>query len=138
MKGEPDESVKTETFQQHSYWRRLGINCTSLHTVKNYSSSMQEKFAEAIELVLAENYRVLQLAIQLQIEQFGKRIIDSNHIFVCGEGRSGLVARMIAMRLMHLGCQVYVVGETTTPSIKTNDLLIRACQAVDLVYACRN
>ena len=102
------------------------MNCTSLHTVKNSSSSMQEKFAEAIELVLAENYRVLQLAIQLQIEEFGKRIIDSNHIFVCGEGRSGLVARMIAMRLMHLGCQVYVVGETTTPSIKTNDLLI-AC-----------
>jgi len=89
-------------------------------------ASFQEKFTEAIELVLSENYRVLEFAVQPSIAQLAQKIIDSDYIFVCGEGRSGLVVRMVAMRLMHLGCQVYVVGETTTPSIKSGNLLI-AC-----------
>jgi D-arabinose 5-phosphate isomerase GutQ len=33
---------------------------------------------------------------------------------------------MFAMRLMHLGYHVYVAGETTTPSLRRDDLLI-AC-----------
>lgn len=41
--------------------------------------------------------------------------------FVEGVGRSGLVARMFAMRLMHLGRDVYVVGDTTTPAIREAD-----------------
>ncbi|KQB91637.1 6-phospho 3-hexuloisomerase [Geobacillus sp. PA-3] len=44
--------------------------------------------------------------------------------FFAGEGRSGLVAKMIAMRLMHSGKTVYVVGETITPSIRAGDVLI--------------
>ncbi|HDL15526.1 MAG TPA: SIS domain-containing protein, partial [Euryarchaeota archaeon] len=41
-----------------------------------------------------------------------------------GAGRSGLVAKAFAMRLMHLGITVYVVGESVTPSITDKDLLI--------------
>jgi 6-phospho-3-hexuloisomerase len=41
-----------------------------------------------------------------------------------GAGRSGFVAKSFAMRLMHLGYSVYVVGETVTPKIKKQDLLI--------------
>ena len=44
--------------------------------------------------------------------------------FVAGIGRSGLMARGLAMRLMHLDFDVYVVGETTTPSIRKGDLLL--------------
>ncbi|PZE21126.1 6-phospho-3-hexuloisomerase [Paenibacillus xerothermodurans] len=44
--------------------------------------------------------------------------------FFTGEGRSGLVAKMIAMRLMHSGKRVFVTGETTTPSIRKGDALI--------------
>ena len=40
-----------------------------------------------------------------------------------GLGRSGLVARAFAMRLMHLGISVYVVGETTTPALSPEDCL---------------
>ncbi|MGA9080797.1 MAG: 6-phospho-3-hexuloisomerase, partial [Halobacteriota archaeon] len=36
---------------------------------------------------------------------------DRHRIFLLGEGRSGLVARSFAMRLMHLGFDVYVFGE---------------------------
>jgi 6-phospho-3-hexuloisomerase len=48
----------------------------------------------------------------------------ASSIFVAGAGRSGLCMRALGMRLMHLGKTVYVVGETTTPSIVKGNLLI--------------
>ena len=50
----------------------------------------------------------------------------ADRVFVTGEGRSGLVMRMLAVRLMHAGLVCYVVGETTTPAIQIGDLLV-AC-----------
>ena len=47
-------------------------------------------------------------------------------VFLAGAGRSGLVLRMAAMRLMHLGLDVHVAGDTTTPAIREGDLLIAA------------
>lgn len=47
-------------------------------------------------------------------------------VFVLGAGRSGLALRMTAMRLMHLGLDVHVVGEVTTPAIATGDVLLAA------------
>lgn len=52
-------------------------------------------------------------------------ILDkASRIFVSGAGRSGLIGRFFAMRLMHSGYDVSVVGEIVTPSIKKGDLLI--------------
>jgi 6-phospho-3-hexuloisomerase len=51
-------------------------------------------------------------------------IVGANRIFVFGEGRSGLVLRMVAMRLVHLGRTVHIVGDATTPNITADDLLI--------------
>ncbi len=51
-------------------------------------------------------------------------IVDSNRIFIMGAGRSGLVGKGFAMRLMHMGFDVYVIGETTTPAVKSDDLVI--------------
>ncbi|WP_442784733.1 6-phospho-3-hexuloisomerase [Arthrobacter sp. PL16] len=47
-------------------------------------------------------------------------------VFVAGAGRSGLALRMAAMRLMHLGLSVHVAGDTTTPAIGSEDLLLVA------------
>ncbi len=52
------------------------------------------------------------------------RTLGEGKIFVVGAGRSGLVARAFAMRLMHIGFQVYVIGETVTPSVNAGDLVI--------------
>ncbi|MFH1285518.1 MAG: 6-phospho-3-hexuloisomerase [Candidatus Micrarchaeota archaeon] len=59
-----------------------------------------------------------------QGESFLGALVGAKRIFVCGAGRSGLVARSFAMRLMHLGMQVYVVGETTTPAVEKGDLFV--------------
>lgn len=85
---------------------------------------VQENLTQAIELVLTENRQVLEKVNYPAVLQLTQAIVDSKRIFVSGEGRSGLVLRMFAMRLMHLGCQDYVVGETITPSIQAGDLLI--------------
>jgi 6-phospho-3-hexuloisomerase len=44
--------------------------------------------------------------------------------FCSGQGRSGLVAQMVAMRLMHAGFEAHAVGEPTAPSIGEGDGLI--------------
>lgn len=58
------------------------------------------------------------------VEALVERLSVAPAIFVYGAGRSGLVGRAFAMRLMHLGLTVYVVGDTTTPAIREGDLLL--------------
>jgi 6-phospho-3-hexuloisomerase len=72
---------------------------------------------------MIENFRSLSFdrtTINEMIESFDK----SRSIFVVGIGRSGLVARSFAMRLMHLGYSTFVFGETITPRIGKGDLLL--------------
>lgn len=57
-------------------------------------------------------------------EKLTAMLDKANRVFVSGAGRSGLITRFFAMRLMHSGYDVYVVGEIVTPSIKAGDLLI--------------
>ena len=44
--------------------------------------------------------------------------------FFSGQGRSGLVAAMAAMRFMHLGRTAHVQGEATAPAIRSGDGLL--------------
>jgi glucosamine 6-phosphate synthetase-like amidotransferase/phosphosugar isomerase protein len=48
----------------------------------------------------------------------------TDKVFIAAAGRSKMVASMFAMRLMHCGLCVYVVGEVTTPSITESDSLL--------------
>lgn len=75
------------------------------------------------KLVSRINY-TLQRMNKKKIENFISILMGSQRVFIVGAGRSGLVGKSFAMRLMHLGFNVYVVGETITPAMKPNDLLI--------------
>jgi len=57
-------------------------------------------------------------------EEFMETLLATSRIYVAGAGRSGLIAKAFAMRLMHLGMESYVVGETITPALQEGDLLI--------------
>jgi 6-phospho-3-hexuloisomerase len=61
-----------------------------------------------------------------QLAVLASQILQADRVFVAGAGRSGLVLKMAAMRLMHLGLTVHVAGETTTPAIRSGDLLLVA------------
>ncbi|UNQ72635.1 6-phospho-3-hexuloisomerase [Infirmifilum sp. NZ] len=85
--------------------------------VKKAMSSIAEYIAKAANEIDGEmTNRFLKLLTSA--------LANKNKILVVGAGRSGLVARAFAMRLMHLGFDVYVVGETITPSVREGDILI--------------
>jgi len=79
-----------------------------------------------------ESYRYILKRISESIEQVDREKVDetlskilcAQKIFVFGVGRSGLVAKAFAMRLIHLGLKVYVIGETITPYVEENDVVI--------------
>lgn len=48
----------------------------------------------------------------------------ASRVFVYGAGRSGLVARAFAIRLMHLGYSTYVIGETITAPVQKGDVVV--------------
>jgi 6-phospho-3-hexuloisomerase len=77
-----------------------------------------------LEQVLSEVTACVRQVSAESLTQAEMLIETAPRIFVAGAGRSGLCMRAFAMRLMHLGKIVYVVGETITPSILTADLLI--------------
>lgn len=76
------------------------------------------------EPVIKEIQKVLSDVDEKQIDDVENSIRKNRRIFVLGIGRSGLMAKAFAMRLMQLGFKDYVVGETITPSIQKDDLLI--------------
>lgn len=61
---------------------------------------------------------------RVQVNTLCDRIVAANRIYVVGRGRSGLIVKMFAMRLMHIGLTVYAVDEVVTPAINARDLLI--------------
>ena len=60
------------------------------------------------------------------LDAFATALGDAERVFVHGAGRSGLALKMTAMRLMHLGLTVHVVGDVTTPAITSGDVLLTA------------
>ncbi|MCQ2356819.1 MAG: 6-phospho-3-hexuloisomerase [Methanocorpusculum sp.] len=82
-------------------------------SVKNMMSLMASRI-DAIAQMIAGG----------EIDAFLAAILDAKRIYVMGAGRSGLVAKSFAMRLMHMGMTSYVVGETITPAIGEGDLIV--------------
>lgn len=80
--------------------------------------------SDAERTVLDEIRAAMERTDPGEIEALEQAIMDARRVFVAGAGRSLLMMRAFAMRLMHIGLSSYVVGETVTPSIEAGDLLI--------------
>lgn len=74
--------------------------------------------------VLRELDRTLAAISTDEADRFLTALMEAPRIFVAGAGRSGLAVRAFAMRLMHMGRQVFVAGEVVTPGVGAGDLLI--------------
>ena len=84
---------------------------------------------DALALIGAELQDAVTALRTSDPERFARALdlLDgAERVFVHGAGRSGLALRMTAMRLMHLGFDVHVVGEVTTPAIERGDVLLVA------------
>lgn len=84
---------------------------------------------DALGTICAENVRVvdqLREASAGTLDAAAESLQRAERVFVLGAGRSGLALKMTAMRLMHLGLDVHVVGEVTAPAIARGDVLLVA------------
>ena len=82
------------------------------------------KFNDYYPTVLREIKETLGEIDQANITYFLKQIMDAQRIFIAGVGRTGMVMRCFAMRLMHLGIKVQIIGDITTTAVGKNDLLL--------------
>lgn len=87
---------------------------------------------EELRTVIDEIIKSVSFTVnKLELEEVNKLVDllieakkNDRKIMVIGAGRSGLVGRAFAMRLMHLNFNVHVVGETITPAVERNDILL--------------
>ncbi len=80
------------------------------------ADSIIDSVRDAMNAIPSERVdKVLKLLLEAHSK--GKKVM------IIGVGRSGLVGRAFAMRLMHLDFQVHVVGETITPALGSGDIL---------------
>ncbi len=77
-----------------------------------------------IEAVLDELRHALRSVDGDAVLRLRALLREANYTFVAGRGRSGLQMSGFAMRLMHMGLPVHVVGDVTTPGIAPGDLLV--------------
>jgi len=86
---------------------------------------MKHENAAAISLeILKELEGVLKGVDPAQTSALEEAILSARRIFTAGAGRTQLMMRALAMRLMHFGFTAYVVGETVTPACTPGDLVI--------------
>lgn len=74
--------------------------------------------------ILDELKSTLSLMKDADAENLVDAILSAKKIFVAGGGRSGFMAKSFVMRMMHIGLEAYVIGETVTPNLEADDLFI--------------
>ena len=81
--------------------------------------------ADLIDAIQSEIRTVFEGVNEESYTSFKQLFSDpARRFFFSGQGRSGLVAQMAAMRFMHLGFTTHFVGEATAPAIQESDTLI--------------
>jgi len=93
------------------------------------SPSVARSSSAAVSLVANEMLRAAErtaVAAASALDDLADALFAADRVFLVGAGRSGIALRMTAMRLMHLGLDVHVVGEATAPAIRAGDLLLTA------------
>ncbi len=81
-------------------------------------------FRDSYTYIISRAKEALDRVDENSVFQAVKIIKDARAIFVYGSGRSGLVGKFFAMRLVQLGLISYFVGETITPVVTHEDAVV--------------
>jgi 6-phospho-3-hexuloisomerase len=81
---------------------------------------------EAVASEIAVAGRGIVSANADSLDRAADELRKARRVYTLGAGRSGIALSMTAMRLMHLGLTVHVVGEATAPAIAAGDVLLVA------------
>jgi 6-phospho-3-hexuloisomerase len=98
--------------------RHAGSRFIGIAIMKNHSQIADNR----LHLITGEVGKATESIDRLAFTRF-RAVFDDpgQRWFFSGQGRSGLVAQMAAMRLMHAGYETHVVGEATAPAVRKND-----------------
>ncbi len=94
-----------------------------LETNDEKPSNCKTLFA-SMDILTKHIERALKELDRDSVSEMLDMILCAKSIFVMGTGRSGLVGKAFATRLMHLGLCVHVVGESTTPALHSDDCVV--------------
>lgn len=86
--------------------------------------AMHDSLGTHIQSVAREVADLLHALPVDEMNALAERVAKAKRVFSAGAGRSGLMARAFAMRLLHLGKESFVVGDTGTPAIGERDALL--------------
>jgi 6-phospho-3-hexuloisomerase len=78
-------------------------------------------YREAQEYALRRVAESLQLLRPETVEKIVDLLARAPATFVYGAGRSGIIGRAFAMRLVQIGLTAYVIGESVTPIVRAGD-----------------
>ncbi|MCD6340994.1 MAG: 6-phospho-3-hexuloisomerase [Desulfurococcales archaeon] len=84
----------------------------------------KESFTAISKFILFSLDFIKEHEISKFIEILHSAYSNGKKVLIIGAGRSGLVGKAFAMRLMHLGFNVYVLGETIVPALNPGDIVI--------------
>lgn len=93
------------------------VKCTQMNDEVTRIPEFMQQMAVTIE-------KTACMLDQDQMATFFQEMLSAKRVYVAGAGRSGFIAKAFGLRLMHLGLDVYVVGETITPAFRSGDTLV--------------
>ncbi|UCD13272.1 MAG: 6-phospho-3-hexuloisomerase [Thermoplasmatales archaeon] len=83
----------------------------------------KDTFRQSLDYIQFKVKDILDDVTKKNIDKVITLFFKAKRIFVYGAGRSGLVSKAFAIRLVHLGFQTFVIGETIGAPIKKDDLV---------------
>ena len=96
---------------------------------------MTESLAQLSKGALSDLAGVFAVMPENALDDLIEAIVAAKRIVVFGLGREGLQMRGFAMRLFHMGRDVAVWGDMTTPALGVGDLFIASAGPGDLPTA---
>jgi 6-phospho 3-hexuloisomerase len=82
-----------------------------------------DTFRGSLDYIQRKTVDILKTVTKEDIKKINHSFFKAKRIFVYGAGRSGLVSKAFAIRLVHLGFQTFVIGETIGAPVKKGDLV---------------
>jgi 6-phospho-3-hexuloisomerase len=92
--------------------------------------------SDAFASILEEHGRITTGVDWVAVNRLLIELRSAGRVFVLARGRSELVLKMFAMRLVQLGLSVHVVGDVTTPAIGKDDVLLVASASGETGSVC--
>ncbi len=93
------------------------------HAERSVPSAVQT-FLRATSYIGEEVTRALSALSPEEVARAVEMLDRAPKTFVYGAGRSGIIARALAMRLVQVGLTAFVIGESVTPIVRRGDAVV--------------